>query len=376
MPTSTAATTMRASSPAARPPIFTGMRKRAAGPRELRRLHAHGERARLAVDAEPLHADGAAGHALRAGVERTPQGRDDVSARAPVLADRNLQPRGARLHVLGHGRQQPLADHAQRDLAGGARRDRDRHAVAGRVFRLVEGDLEHVGRVGGRFGVPAGVEADRGDRAVALAGRDLQPVAAPLHRQRDTRRRAGGRIDLAVGDAPRRLHRLEVPGVVAAIPLVTRLDPQQLVAQSAARQRRAVGPDHDDIERRLLALAERAPGEQRTHADHRPGRRDRQRELALDRTAARFGKPNRHARLQRTRRLRHLLEADRERGAAAGVGRRQAFQRAAGRLRPPRRRARNGSRQNRHARKPVRRSPHLPLQDRTRARHRGSGLRP
>ena len=165
----------------------------AAGPRELRRLHVHRERARLAVDAEPLHADGAAGHALRAGVERTPQGRDHIGAGAPVLADRNLQPRGARLHVLRDGRQQPLADHAERDLAGGARGDRDRHVVAGRVFRLVERDLEHVGRIGGRFGVPAGVEADRRHRAVALAGRNLEPVAAPLHRQRQPRRRAGGR---------------------------------------------------------------------------------------------------------------------------------------------------------------------------------------
>ena len=100
MPTSTAATTMRASSPAASPPTLTGMRSALFGRMQRRQRHVERERARLAVDREPLHADGAAGHALGAGVERPAQRRDHIGAGAPVAADRDAQPRGARLHVL------------------------------------------------------------------------------------------------------------------------------------------------------------------------------------------------------------------------------------------------------------------------------------
>ena len=57
----------------------------------------------------------------------------------------------------------------ERDFAGGARGDRNGHAVARAVFRLVEGDLEQVGRIGARFGVPAGIEADGGLRPLRSA---------------------------------------------------------------------------------------------------------------------------------------------------------------------------------------------------------------
>ena len=57
--------------------------QRRAGTRELRRGHVDRERARLAVDAEPLHADGAAGHALGVGVKRTPQGSPPHRRRCP-----------------------------------------------------------------------------------------------------------------------------------------------------------------------------------------------------------------------------------------------------------------------------------------------------
>ena len=213
---------------------------------------------------------------------------DHIGAAAPVAADRDAQPRGARRHVLRHGVNEPVADHVERDLAGGARGHRDRHALARHVFGLVERDLEQVRRVGARLGVPAGVEGDRGHRPVAVAGRHFEPIAAPLHRHRDARRLVGGDVDLAVGDAPRRLHRLEVPDAVAAVPLIAGLDLEQLVAQAAARERGSVGRDQDDVEGRILALAERAAGEQRLDADHRRRRRHRQRELALDRAAARL----------------------------------------------------------------------------------------
>ena len=88
MPTSTAATTTRASSPALSPAILIGMSSALSGRMVPGKVIVERQRARRAVDGEPLHADGAARHALRRRVERTAQGRDQIGAGAPVLADR------------------------------------------------------------------------------------------------------------------------------------------------------------------------------------------------------------------------------------------------------------------------------------------------
>ena len=145
--------------------------QRAIGTQQRRQAHVERKRARFAVDREPLHADGAAGHALGAAVERAPQRCHHIGAAAPVVADRDAQLRGARGHVLRDRGDQPVADHVERNLAGGARGHGDRHAFAGHVFRLVERDFEQIRRVGARLRVPAGIEADRSQRPAAIAGR-------------------------------------------------------------------------------------------------------------------------------------------------------------------------------------------------------------
>ena len=221
---------------------------------------------------------GAARHALGLRVERAAQGRHHIGAGAPVGADRDLDAGGSGLDLLGDGAEQLVAHDVERDAAGGARGHGDRHRVARLVFRLVERDLQHVGRVGAGFGVPAGVEADRGDRPVGVRARHFEAIAAPLHRRRDAARLVGRDIDPAVGDAARRLDRLVLPAAVAAIILIARVDLEQFVAQPLARQRLAVGRDQRDVEVRVLALAERAAGEQRLHADHVAGGDDRQRD--------------------------------------------------------------------------------------------------
>src|SRR5262249_19066954 len=103
--------------------------------------------------------------------------------------------------------------------------------------------------------VPTCVEADRGQRPVAVAGRYFEAIAAPLHRQRDARRLVGGDVDLSVGDAPGGLYRLEVPHALAPIPLILGIDLEQLVAQPAARLRGALGRYEHHVEARILALA-------------------------------------------------------------------------------------------------------------------------
>ena len=62
--------------------------QRAVRPHQARQRHLECERARLAVDREPLQADRAAGHAACRLVERTAQRRHHIGARAPVAPDR------------------------------------------------------------------------------------------------------------------------------------------------------------------------------------------------------------------------------------------------------------------------------------------------
>ena len=50
-------------------------------------------------------------------------------------------------------------------------------------MELVEGDFEHVGRIGAGVRVPAGIEADRGDRPVRIVGRHVEAIAAIFHWQ-------------------------------------------------------------------------------------------------------------------------------------------------------------------------------------------------
>ena len=159
-------------------------------PDQRRRLELDAERLGAAIDREPLHADGAARHTLRRCVERPAQGRDQVGARAPVAADRKFHLRYALRHVGRLRRQQAIADDIERQPAGVARGDRHRHGVAGRIVALVERDFEHVGRIGIGLDIETGVERDRGQRPVRIGGRDFQPIAAEIHRQRNARRRS------------------------------------------------------------------------------------------------------------------------------------------------------------------------------------------
>ena len=232
--------------------------QRAVGPQQRRQGHVERKRARLAIDRKPLHADGPAGHAFRPGVERPAKRGDHIGAAPPIVADRDAQPRRARRHILRDRGGKPVPYHVQRDLAGGARGHGDRHVLARRVFRLIECDFEQVGRVGARLRIPAGIEIDRGRRAVAVRGRHFEAIAAPLHRNRDARRLVGGNVNLAIGDPFGRFCRLEIPGAVAAVPLILGLDLQQFVTQAVPRQRCSVRRGEHHIEGGVLALAERS----------------------------------------------------------------------------------------------------------------------
>ena len=281
---------------------FDGHAQRGVRPDQRRHFHFERQSFRLAVDREPLHADGAAGHALRHRIERPAQGGDDIGAVAPVAADRHLQLGEARLHVRGLRRDQAIADNIERDAAGGARGDRNGHRVARLVLALVERNFQHVRRIGAGVSVPAGVELDRRDGAVAVAGRDFEPVAAPLHRHGDMPRPVERGVDRAVGDAARLLDRLVIPRAVALVILIMRLDAHEFVVQPALRHGRAIGRDHNHVEIRAVAFTERAAGEQRLDADHVAARGHRQRDGALDRASARFRHAHDHLGIERVAR--------------------------------------------------------------------------
>ena len=270
-------------------------------PQQRRRLDLDAERSRRAIDGEPLHANGAARHALRRRVERPPQCRDQIGARAPVAADRHLHLRDARLYLGGLARQQPIADDIEGKPAGAARGHRDRHAIARPVLALVERNFEHVGRIGVRLDIKAGVEGDRRHRPVGIAGGDFEPVAAERHRQGNVAGFVERRIDRSVGDALGGLDRFVVPAAVAFIELIMGVDAQKLVVQAALGDRGAVGRDDDDIERGAGAVGQRTAREQRLDADHIAARRHRYRHLVLDGAAAGLGHAHGDLRFERMR---------------------------------------------------------------------------
>ena len=122
--------------------------KRIVGPHGGRQLHIERERALRTVDREPLHADGAPRHTLRRGIERTTQGRDQIGAGAPALADGERHGHRPRFDVLRDRRHQAVGEHVEREAAGGAHGHRNVHGVAGFKVVLVERDLQQIGRIG------------------------------------------------------------------------------------------------------------------------------------------------------------------------------------------------------------------------------------
>ena len=241
MPTSTAATTILASSPGLRPPSLTGIFSVGSRTHQGRRRQVDRERAGLLVDAEPFQANRPSGHPQGGGIERTAQRRHHIGAGAPVLADGNFDLRGAFLDVDGLRGQQPVAQHVDGQPAGRARIDRHHHGVAGQIFRLVDRGFQQVRRIGAAVGIPADIELHRGQRTIGLGRFDVEPVAAGLRRQRDPGRLVGGDREIAIGNPLGRFDRLIFPGRVLPVPLIAGFDLQQLVAQAVPRQLLALG---------------------------------------------------------------------------------------------------------------------------------------
>ena len=177
-----------------------------------RQVHVERERAlrrgRWRTTARRWRGPACAAPAHRADGAASRPGRRRCPSRLPTVSGTCTAPC---FDVLRTGCDHPIGEHIEREAAGSARGDRDIHGVAGFIVGLVERDLQEVGRVGARLRVEAGVESERGERAVRLGRRHFQPITAPFHRQRNPRRLVGGGIERAVGDALGALDRLEFP---------------------------------------------------------------------------------------------------------------------------------------------------------------------
>ena len=100
------------------------------------------------VEAEPLHADGAARHALQAFVQRAVEHGGDVGAGAPVVADRDVDLAAAVGDVDFLLRQQAVRQHRDERLAALLGGDAQLGGLARLVAGAVERDVEHLRALG------------------------------------------------------------------------------------------------------------------------------------------------------------------------------------------------------------------------------------
>ena len=211
MPTSTAATTMRASSPGGEPVDLHRDAQRAVRPHQRRQ--ARGRRASVrALRLIENHCTPMARPGMRCGlrVERAAQGGDHIGAAAPVVADRHAQPRGARRHVLRRPCEMSRSPITLMVTLPAVR------AVTATVMLSPGAYSGLSSAISSSSGVSAlasayqpASNADRRDRSVAIAGRHFEPIAAPLHRNRDAcracrRRRRSRRRRRAASTSPAR----------------------------------------------------------------------------------------------------------------------------------------------------------------------------
>ncbi len=330
MPTSVAATVMRASSPAARPAILMGTVERRPGLHFLRRLQTDVEHARRLVDGEPAQAESAGGHALGLLVHGPIEHDGDVGAGVPVVADadRHLAAAGRQIDLVRAG--QARAHHRDERASRHARGDLDARGLASLVGWLVEGNVEHLRAVGRLVGIIAGAEHRAGDdEAGAVGGADLEAIAAPVDLGFDFGRRAGGGIGCAGGDAARAGLGLEVPRAVAAVPLPAVLEPHQLPLEALGLDGLAVGPEENRLEASELAFLGLAALEQGPDADSGRLEIDGQRDGALDRAPAGFPQLQDHVGFQRPAGLRQRGQQHGDVGLAFRVGGGQPFERLA-----------------------------------------------
>ena len=164
------------------------------------------ERARGAVDREPLHADGAARHALRRRVERTAQGGDEIGAGAPVLADgraaRCTAPAFTSCDCAGD---QPVGEHIERQAAGACARSPRRswcRRICSPVLSSATSSRSGVSALA--FGIEAGIEGQRRQRRRSARRSRLPGGSGPISPAATIRAGlSAGDIERAVGDARR-----------------------------------------------------------------------------------------------------------------------------------------------------------------------------
>ena len=306
MPTSTAATVTRASSPGVEPgDLDRQAQRRRAGASAPAASSVDLERARAAVDLEPGEPERAAGHALRLRVERPVRERDEIGAGAPFGLDRQR--------------------HAS------CRRRRRRRRVMSCTLSLTTARVALPAKRGDRRTLhrrrPAGSSpcraSCRGGRACRRSGRRDQPTVnddARLRRSRRRRRaRRGGRCPTRPGSRCGRASAAETSTRPSA---TRRVDVDGLEAPAAVAVEPLVAP-LDRVERPGDALARagacrRAPRARRRRSRSRP-RRDRRRSSCARRSTGPSGRIG-SVTLRSTARPPVLADAQRDLAPRCGRG--------------------------------------------------------
>ena len=108
------------------------------------------------VETQPFHTDRTARHALGARIHGAVELGHHIGARPPILTDLECDASAAFRHRHRLQRQELVADHGHDGLARHARRELHFHVFAGLIGRLVQRDVEHIGRFAGFRNVPAG----------------------------------------------------------------------------------------------------------------------------------------------------------------------------------------------------------------------------
>ena len=171
-------------------------------------------------------------------------------------------------------------------------------ALAGPIACLVERHVEKIGDIGGLIARPADREGDACLRPLQTRRGDIEPIRAPVHGRGDARRRIGREVDRPVRDPAGGFHGLETPAALLVEPLVAALDLVEAPDHPRLRQTRAVRGGENHVEGGGRPLGEVVP-KILANTEHRPLRKDRQRDAALDRASARLADPQDDPRLRR-----------------------------------------------------------------------------
>ena len=247
------------------------------------------------IDLQPFKTNRTRRHTAFNSLTRTEQSCRNVGARTPILTNRNIDGRATFRHTGRDGLEQLFRTNGDEQLTGKTRGDFQFSRITRRIMFLVERDFQPV-RCFGRSGahIPARVEFVACGRARGISRFDFKTITTPINRQADFSFAIDCKVNLAVGNRLGERHRLVIPAVAAAIPLIITLDLDQRPLCAVERLAITLAVRCDYTELSGSALRNFIAGEIRTDTDEIGFRLNGNINLTLNRTTAGFTHTNSH----------------------------------------------------------------------------------